>query len=58
MENTENITGSKSAGDTVKEKQSTMDKAVNQTTKENDLTRAETERLKTRRDHSEKRKSS
>lgn len=50
-----NIDGSKTAGQEMKEKQSAMDQAVNKAKENNQLSKAEEERARNRRDGSEKR---
>jgi hypothetical protein len=50
-----NIDGSKTAGQEMKEKQSSMDKAVNLAKEEQYLSEAEEKQIRNRRDGSEKR---
>lgn len=49
-----NIDGSKTAGQALKEKQSTMDKAANKAAEENKMSDKEDTLNRNRRDHSEK----
>lgn len=57
MKNSDNktISGSKSAGQEVQEKQSAIDKAANRARKEDIIPHREDKRNRGRRDHSEKR---
>lgn len=55
MKKSENSNLQKDAGTELKEKQRDMDKAVNKAKEENYISRGEEERLRTRRDGSEKR---
>ncbi|HYF67450.1 MAG TPA: hypothetical protein VD884_04905 [Ohtaekwangia sp.] len=55
MKKSENSGSEKNAGTEIKTKQSDMDKAVNKAKEENYISRGEEERIRTRRDGSEKR---
>lgn len=55
MKKAENLNSEKDAGKEIKNKQSDMDKAVNKAKEENYISRGEEERLRSRRDGSEKR---